>query len=399
MNETKPFTALTDAPPPAGEPAVLAHRYVLGALLGRGGMADVLRAQDTVLNRTVAVKLFRTEVAAADGRGHESEMQVLAALRHPGLVTLFDAGSSDPGTVDERPFLVMELVDGPSLAQQLTRGPLPQGEVTALGRGLADTLAYVHSRGVVHRDVKPANILLDPVPGRLVAYLPKLTDFGVARMLDTARLTQHGMTVGTANYLSPEQATGGEVSGASDVYALGLVLIECLTGQIAYPGSGVAAASARLHRPPRLPAHLGEPLRGLLQAMTSLDPLARPDAAGIGRLLDGGPVALSADPSSPVKTTGAPAPAPAPEAAPTVALDVIAGPRRVEAPRRRSRERAVRLLPVLAAAAVALAALLVILVPGGSTTPSTPAPPAPAYPSVGGSLGSDLHQLEHLVGQ
>ncbi len=175
----------------------------------------------------------------------------------------------------------MELVDGTTLARVLDDGPLDRQRTAAIGTQLAGALAYVHERGVVHRDIKPANVLM----GGRGCDVAKLTDFGVARLIDSTRLTVHGTTLGTANYLSPEQTTGGDVGPASDVYSLALVLLECLTGQVAYPGYGVEAALARLHRPPTVPAWLDPAWRDLLAAMTAFDAADRPGAAEVaGRL-------------------------------------------------------------------------------------------------------------------
>src|SRR5205823_4403033 len=144
-----------------------------------------------------------------------------------------------------------------------------------LGAQIGNALAYVHGHGTIHRDIKPANILIDR-EGQ-----PKITDFGIARLVDSARRTATGVTVGTAAYLSPEQVTGAEVGPACDVYSLGLVLLECLTGRREYPGTGAEAALARLHRPPEIPASLPRPWPGLLAAMTDSDPSRRPAAAEV----------------------------------------------------------------------------------------------------------------------
>ncbi len=241
----------------------LAERYELGELLGSGGMADVHRAWDTRLRRQVAVKLFRP---GADARRFDSEARTLASLSHPGLVQVHDAGTAD-GT----PFVVLELVRGPTLRDRVESGPLRVEEVRRLGAQLADALAYVHGRGVVHRDVKPSNILLGDQA--------RLADFGLARLVDSTHLTEAGQLVGTAAYLAPEQVRGEETGLAADVYALGLVLLECLTGQREYQGSDIEAAVARLHRSPVVPDELPADLRHLLTLMTSLSPRRRPTAA------------------------------------------------------------------------------------------------------------------------
>ena len=191
---------------------LLGGRYRLRERIGRGGMADVFAADDELLHRAVAVKVFRVDAgASSDQRRIDAEVHTLAALRHPGLVMIFDAGSAPEPHGQAAPFLVMELISGPALSQRLTSGPMTPEESALLGADLAATLAYVHAQGVVHRDVKPANVLLD-IPA--VAGLPfaaKLTDFGISRLVDSTRLTMHGMTIGTANYLSPEQVSSSDV--------------------------------------------------------------------------------------------------------------------------------------------------------------------------------------------
>jgi len=266
--------------------AVLGGRYRLLERIGRGGMADVFAAEDVLLTRRVAVKIFRFDLSTEDeSRRVHAEMQTLAALHHPGLVTVFDAGTvHEAGTAEElaEPYLVMELVDGPNLGQRLSSGPLSQVESAQLGTELAATLAYVHARNVIHRDVKPANILLDSAIADGAPFAAKLTDFGIARVVDSTHYTEAGFTIGTANYLSPEQALSAEVGTPTDVYSLGLVLLECLTGELAYPGSGIEAALARLNRQPVIPAGLGPGWQRLLAAATDREPANRPTAAELG---------------------------------------------------------------------------------------------------------------------
>ncbi|MFD5827399.1 serine/threonine-protein kinase [Lentzea sp. NPDC060358] len=253
---------------------VLADRYELADLLGTGGMAEVRRAWDTRLHRHVAVKLFQAGTELSHERRFDNEIKTLASLSHPRLVQVHDAGTSEG-----KPFVVLQLVDGCTLRHKVVEGPLDVEEVKRIGADLADALAYVHAMGVVHRDVKPSNVLLDHEGNT------HLADFGLARVIDTTRLTRPDQVVGTAAYLSPEQVRGEELTGAVDVYALGLVLLECLTGHREYQGSEIEAAVARLHRRPAIPAELPPNLRRLLTAMTSLSARRRPSAAECARAL------------------------------------------------------------------------------------------------------------------
>ncbi|WP_183098203.1 serine/threonine-protein kinase, partial [Nocardioides pelophilus] len=278
-------------------PSVLNDRYELHGLIGRGGMAEVYRGFDRLLSREVAVKVMLTALQSdVDRRRFESETQLLASLNDPHLVTLLDAGVDEAGG-SPRPWLVMELVAGPTLASRLAEGPLPADQVAAVGADLASALAHVHASGIVHRDVKPANVLLTPTGGA------KLADFGVARLMDEqSDLTLTGHTIGTAAYLAPEQVTGRPVSGASDVYALGLVLLEALTGQRTFVGTPTEAAIARIHRGPLIPVSLGAGWVQLLDAMTASDPAGRPGADQVAAQLAavvgvpaGAPVAAPVD--------------------------------------------------------------------------------------------------------
>ncbi|GAA3295702.1 hypothetical protein GCM10017708_33840 [Arthrobacter citreus] len=241
---------------------------------------------DQNLGRDVAVKLFRPNVSDDDeNRRQQTETLLLATLNHPGLVTLLDAGLTQDDDGRSSTFLVMELVDGPDLRRTLKSGPLGPAGTASLGADLADALNYVHSNGVIHRDVKPANILLYPLAENDTRLYPKLTDFGIARMTEATIATAHGATIGTANYLSPEQALGGAVDPRTDIYSLGLVLLECLTGEKAFPGPIVESAVARLVRDPEVPADLGAEWVDLLRAMTARTVEARPDAHEVAAAL------------------------------------------------------------------------------------------------------------------
>ncbi|MFF8831169.1 protein kinase [Streptomyces sp. NPDC015131] len=253
---------------------VVAGRYRLDDLLGRGGAADVYEGLDLRLRRPVAVKVFRPDGDADTEQRFDGEGRLLAQLQHPGLITVYDCGR-DEGT----PYLVMELIRGTTLRRRIARSRLTPAEACRIGAALAAALAHVHAAGVVHRDVKPANILLDE------SGAPHLTDFGISRLLDTTAHTVTGTLVGTAAYMAPEQVLGRGAGPAADIYSLGLVLLEALKGELEYDGMPLEAAIARLHRPPVVPPHIPGPLAGLLDAMTDADETRRPDAAACGRAL------------------------------------------------------------------------------------------------------------------
>lgn len=408
-----------------GTGVLLAGRYRLTARIGRGGTADVFEARDELLHRAVAVKLFRVDSpAGADRRRVQAEARTLASLRHPGLVAVYDAGTLG-GEDDGTPFLVMELVRGPALLKRLADGPLSDVQAALAGAEVAGTLGYVHSLGIVHRDVKPANILLDEPTAARSTFAAKLTDFGIARLLDSTRMTMEGMTIGTANYLSPEQAEAGPVGAASDLYSLGLVLIECLTGQVAFPGVGVEAALARLHRQPQVPREFGPAWAGRLTALTARDPNSRPtalQAASRLRVLAGQPAdaglagvpgidrgdleAASTQLLTPVRTgVSAFAPqshVPAPDG-PADRTYVV--PSYAVAPGEDARHNATdsararrRVSPWLyfAAGIVALIGIGIVLVSGSLNSGGGSAPP-PSYPTVPGQLGQDLQRLQETV--
>jgi hypothetical protein len=259
---------------PITVPSVLVQRYELGLLLGQGGSAQVHWAWDRLLNRAVAVKLFAPGAAGSDRNRQDHELTALKRLVHPGLVQLYEAGA-DHG----RTYLVMRLAQGPSLADRLRDVPLSVAEVAELGAQVADTLAYVHANGVTHRDIKPANVLLDEQDGALLA------DFGIALLVDCTRVTLSGAVIGTAAYMAPEQVRGELVGPPADVYSLGLVLLEALTGRREYPGTSVESACARLHRAPDVPQNLPPGLTCILRRMIAIEPAERPSSAAAASAL------------------------------------------------------------------------------------------------------------------
>lgn len=405
---------------------VVGGRYRLGEVIGRGGMASVYTAKDLNLGRDVALKLFAPQAAdPAELRRQEAEIELLATLNHPSLVTLFDAGTDSRIPDEPRPFLTMELVDGQDLRARIRHSPLPLDELAVIGAGVADALAYVHALGIVHRDIKPANILLVPVrPGEPLR--PKLTDFGIARIMDGARLTATGTMVGTAAYLSPEQARGADLGPASDIYSFGLVILECLKGEVEYPGSPVESAVARLHRDPAIPASVPAEWADLIRAMTALDPMDRPAAADLETALRQALISPHSLPGllAEERTRVLPAPPDRPprllpndgetlplhlnsEAAAkvgdTAKARLTAKPkgtaqlRGTAQPKGRAKakrapmpkKRIVLLSAVLAGLAMATAALLAVT--------ATEAPAVVPYPTVTGTLGEHLEQLQKSV--
>jgi eukaryotic-like serine/threonine-protein kinase len=251
-------------------PALENGRYELQDVVGRGGMALVYRARDRRRKQPVAVKLLADNLAAdPELRQRFSREAALAErLEHPNVVRVLDSGETDG-----RAFIVLEYVEGPNLAEELLRvGRLAPARVAELGVQAAAALAHAHARGLVHRDVKPQNLLLAS-DGTL-----KVSDFGIARIVDGTQLTQVGAVLGTAAYLAPEQAAGEETTAAADVYALGVVLYELLTGERcgpADPPPGAVVAGV----PPELDS--------LVLACLRADPAARPSAREVELMLRG----------------------------------------------------------------------------------------------------------------
>ncbi|MCO1596414.1 protein kinase [Micromonospora sp. RHAY321] len=254
----------------------LGNRYRLDERIASGGMGDVWRGTDQVLGRTVAVKsllpaLLDDPDFAERFRG---EARTMATINHPGVVDVYDFGNDQ-----QIAFLVMEYVEGDALSSTLSRvGRLTPARTMALVAQAADALHAAHEKGIVHRDVKPGNLLVRP-NGTLV-----LTDFGIARSDLVGQLTAAGSVLGTASYISPEQATGGVATPASDVYALGVVAYQCLAGRRPFEGDNALDIAMRHVRetPRPLPADIPPQVRAVVERALAKDPAARwPSAAAL----------------------------------------------------------------------------------------------------------------------
>jgi len=334
-------------------------RYVLERPLGRGGMAVVMLGRDTALDRSVAVKLLADSVRG-DRELRERflrEGRFAAQLSHPNVVAVYDTGEEDG-----QPYIVMEYVDGVTLADEVhRRGPLPADEVAELGRQACAGLAHAHERGVVHRDVKPQNLLLDR-GGTL-----KVADFGIARAGDVSgTLTQAGTLLGTAAYMAPETIHGEPATASSDVYSLGAVLYELATGRA--PRQVTTIADLTRDEPTPLPgAHVdGLPaqLEATIMRCLEPDPSRRPPSAA----------ALAAE------LGGSPGDAPTRPLGGTISQRPT---RRLQQPaRHRTRSRA----PLWAAAALGALVLLAVVALGGG---GEPPPPARVEPVPAGSTPSE----------
>ncbi len=252
---------------------LLARRYQLDARIAAGGFGEVWRAVDVILGRPVAIKLLQAgylqhEETLARFR---AEARHTAALSHENIAHVYDYGEPAP---PHPPFLVMELIDGPSLAGVLARGPVNPVRVMDIVAQAASGLHAAHLAGLVHRDVKPGNVLLSG--GDLV----KITDFGVAHAAGSSPVTSTGMVIGTPSYLAPERVRGSSATAASDLYSLGVVAYECLAGAPPFAGTGVEVALAHRDSPlPPLPASVPAEAAALVFDLTAKDPAARPASA------------------------------------------------------------------------------------------------------------------------
>jgi serine/threonine-protein kinase len=267
-------------------PRLLGNRYELQSILASGGMGRVWRAHDSLLNRPVAVKILRSEYTGNPAflARFRAEAQHAAALHHPNIAAVFDYGEITDDDGEHLAYLVMELVEGDSLAALLDRErQLDVPRTLTIVRSTAAALAAAHAAGVVHRDVKPGNVLVarDGVV--------KITDFGIAWSAASVPLTQTGQVIGTAHYLSPEQAQGGKATPASDVYALGAVAYECLAGRRPFDGdSSVQIAVMQIRdEPAPLPPQIPDDVRRLVERAMAKDPARRfPDGAALRDAVD-----------------------------------------------------------------------------------------------------------------
>jgi serine/threonine-protein kinase len=234
----------------------IAERYVLESKIGSGGMGTVWKAHDTLLDRTVAVKLLHEGLAedATFNERFRREARAAASLAHPNVVAVYDTGQ------DTVPFIVMEYVDGDSLHRLLSRhGPVPVEDAARIARSILAALDQAHQRGLVHRDMKPANVLFDAATGEA-----KVVDFGIAKGLeDTGGLTRTSGLIGTAAYLSPEQVSGHDATQASDLYAVGCLLYCCLTGEPPFSAATPVAIAMK---------HLNDPVPSLRQRRPDVPP-------------------------------------------------------------------------------------------------------------------------------
>ena len=325
-------------------------RYRLEERLGAGAMSEVWAAEDVELGRRVAVKLLARD---ADPARFDREARAVAALAHPNICQLYDYGEESG-----RPYMVLEYLGGGTLEDRLAAGePLPDDETRRIARDLASGLGHAHERGLVHRDLKPANILFDD-EGR-----PKIADFGIARLGGAMTLTETGTLLGTAAYISPEQAEGQPATPASDVYSFGVILYRMLTGRLPFEAeNAIEVARKHISEPPPPPAErrrdVPPALAAVAMAALAKDPAARPaDGSALVEALRTGETTISGAPT------------------------LLAGtePTAVIPPRRPRVWRPRATLPVLAAAVLVLAAagaLVAVL----ATRSSPASKPPPSHP-------------------
>src|SRR5512143_2442502 len=276
--------------------------YEIAGPIGAGGMGEVYRAKDTRLGRTVAIKVLPPEVAADPERRRrfEQEARAVSALNHPNIGALYDIGSAalpDAGRVD---YLVMEFLDGQSLAERLAKGPLPLREALAAGAQVADALSKAHRQGIIHRDIKPGNVILTKDGAKLLDFgLAKArpaaaaVDAGATLSIGTAPITQAGYISGTVPYMAPEQLEGKDTDARTDIFAFGALLYEMLTGRRAFAGDSQASIIAAIMTGDPPPLAECQPLtppsiERLVRQCLAKDPDKRWQSAGdVARHLEG----------------------------------------------------------------------------------------------------------------
>jgi serine/threonine-protein kinase len=375
------------------EASVISDRYEIGDRLGSGGMSTVYRATDRVLERTVAVKVLAEHLSDDEKFVARFRREALAVARliHPNIVQVYDTGVDDG-----RHYIVMEYVEGRSGAQLLqTQGTLGADTSVSIGIQACAGLEYAHRQGIVHRDVKPGNLMViggpagkrrkgtsahDPPTGEMTV---KLTDFGIARAAEQTRLTQVGSVVGTAAYLAPEQARGEEATASADVYALGVVLYQLLTGRLPWEGSTLAELAIRRENesplaPTSYDSSVPETLSDAVLAALAADPAERfGSARDFSQALRGGlsgiapeisppettrmpptdaTTAMPPEPTTPVAQEPAPPP---PRPAPRPVITPAGRPRKRGAFGRLMRFLGILLLIAILAAIIAAVVLLV----------------------------------------
>jgi eukaryotic-like serine/threonine-protein kinase len=376
---------------------LLGDRYKLLVPLASGGMGRVWRARDTLLERPVAVKVLRSEFTgdATFRARFRAEAQHTAALHHPNIASVFDYGEIEEDG-ECLAYLVMELVEGENLSDLLEReGRLSPARTLDVLRQASSALAVAHAAGVVHRDVKPGNVLVG------TDGVVKITDFGIAWSASSVPLTGTGHVVGTAHYLSPEQATGGKATPASDVYALGTVAYECLAGHRAFDGeNSVQVALKQIREEPRpLPPDVPAGIRQLVERAMAKDPAVRlSDGAALRAAVD---TVTDGSNTAPIDTVG-------PYGTAVLRLPPPGAP---EPTARRPRRLPVPLLLGAFAALVAVGVLVGLLTrtatsdrpasePTTTTTTTTPAPPETVGVLAAELLGRPVEEVQaELVGR
>ncbi|PLX45412.1 MAG: hypothetical protein C0609_03135 [Deltaproteobacteria bacterium] len=262
-------TVVMNSPPPDREPS---ERYEVREEVGRGAMGVVLKARDTLLERTVAIKELPPHIAKDKellGR-FRREATLLAKLNHPGIVQIYDFAEFDSNA-----WIIMEFVEGEELEAVLARrGKLSESELLNLSSRIAEALLYAHAKGILHRDLKPSNILISE------SGIPKIADFGVARLTISAGETKPGTILGSPIYMSPEQAAGRSADGRSDIYSLGAIMYRAATGAPLFEGSAIEVIAKVLNKEPvplrELSPDISEEMSALIMSMLSKDPAARP---------------------------------------------------------------------------------------------------------------------------